>query len=440
MKNALAFNRLAGGSSPFTYLPAVRKAPRTFWVVSLMVVLPLFFSVGRYIPASKWSLEIAILMSVGAAILSTAGGRAPMRHPFNVYIMLTAFGLPIMGALAAYVVFGQPMIYGLAAQRGCLLALFAYAIGNMIFNGRVTLAELQRAFIILAWFNLAVCAPVLILLDPNNYSELGALVSDGGGIYNEFHLPMTFILLGAMYYVSMWMLSDRPRYGLFAAPFILYIVAGANGRILNLALAVTLLVIAWIGSPRKRLKNLSAALALAIAVVIGIAIVNPDKIGSTVIKYQDAFAAVAGAYDVADVSANARIVQTEVAWPYIYDNPITGTGALSNEWNGGYQQLFGYFHPSDLGMIGVMFVYGLIGVAFFSFQYIAFARLSPVVKHMSDKVPYNALLLAMFANLLFMLFSSIVTGSFILVPEQTLFFFAVILAQVRLNSVVITPQ
>lgn len=435
MNMSVPARELAGMSSWPAYPIAAVRDPRTTRVVALLVALPLFFSVARYIPALKWSLELGILLSVGAALLSNAGGRPATRSTFNVYIMLTAFGLPLLGAFAAYLAFDQPMVYGLAAQRGGLLALFAYAVGNLIGNGRLTFAEFERAFIILAWLNLAICAPVLMLLDPNNYSELGSLVSDGGGVFNEFHLPMSFIIFGALYYIGMWMLSDRARYGLLAAPFILYIVAGNNGRIVNIALAVTLLTIAWIGSPRKRVKNISAALALAIGVVLVVGIINPDKIGSMILKYQDAFAAVSGAYDVADVSANARIIQSELVWPYIYSSPIIGTGVVSNEWNGGYQQMFGYFHPSDLGMIGVLFVYGIVGVLFFSVQYLVFARIAPVVSYMADKVPYNALLLALFANLLFVLFSSVVTGTFILVPEQTLFFFAMIIAQARQNHV-----
>lgn len=421
------------GAPPAPAIPA--QAPRFYRVVFLLIALPLFFSVGRYIPLTKWTLEIGILMAIGAAVFADIGTRPGPRSSFNLYIMLVAFGIPVLGAFSAYAVFGQPMLYGLATQRGCLLALFAYAIGRLISNGRLTLAEFERAFIILAWVNLAICAPVLILLDPNNYSNLGALVSDGGGVFNEFHLPMVFIILGAMLYFSRYILSGNVKYGLMTLPFVLYIVAGNSGRILNISLVVSLMTIAWIGSPTKRAKNIIIAIAFGFFVVSAVALYNPDKIATMVSKYSDAFAAVSGAYDVEDISANARIIQTDMVTPFIADSPIIGTGSISNEWNGGYQQMFGYFHPSDLGVIGLAFVYGALGVAFFSIQYLVLFKILRIVSPLRSGHVHNDVLLAVLANLMFMMVASMVTGTFLLVPEQTLFFFAIIIAQLQLNVI-----
>ncbi len=426
-----------GGRPPM----AVQPAWRTSYVTFLVFALPLFFSVFRYIPLLKWSLELGIVVAIGMAIFSnlSLGNQRrlePKRSLFNIYILLTAFALPALGALAAYIVFDQPFIYGLAAQRGCLLALFAYGLSNLIASGRIKISELERALIILAWINLALCTPVLIFLDPNNYSDLGSLVSDGGGVFNEFHLPMPFIIFGLMYYVSVWMLSGRSYYGLFAIPFVIFIVSGNNGRILNIAIVSGLMSVAWIGSPHTRVKNIVSAVLFALVAMLAVSFLNPDKIGTMIEKYNDAFAAVTGAQSVNDISANARIIQTDIVWPYIDDSPIIGTGVLSNEWNGGYQQMFGYFHPSDLGIIGLIFTYGFVGVLFFWFQYVLIIRITPLVSFMSRRVPNNAFLIAIFANLLVMIIASIASGVFILVPEQSLFFFVIIIAQAKYNNVV----
>lgn len=428
---------VAGGRSLIIAQPTLRRA----YVVMLVIALPLFFSVFRYIPLLKWSLELGIVVAIGVAVFSNMSTgdsrrREPKRSPFNVYILLTTFALPALGALGANVVFAQPFVYGLAAQRGCLLALFAYGIGNLVASGRIRIPELERALIILAWINLAICAPVLILLDPNNYSDLGSLVSDGGGVFNEFHLPMPFIIFGLMYYISKWMLSDRIYYGMFAIPFIVFIVSGNNGRILNISIAIGLMAVAWIGSPHKRVKNIVSAVMFALVAMLAVSFLNPDKIGVMIEKYNDAFAAVTGAQSVDDISANARIIQTNIVWPYIDDSPIIGAGVLSNEWNGGYQQMFGYFHPSDLGIIGLMFTYGIVGILFFWFQYALFVRITPLVNFMSKKVLGNVFLLAIYANLLVMIIASLISGIFVLVPEQSLFFFAIIIAQAKFNNVV----
>lgn len=398
------------------------RKPRALRVLALVLALPLFFSVGRYIPGLTWTLEIAIVLSLLLAVLSVVGAKARTLDPFNIYIMLVAFGLPVLGALSANIVFGQPVWLGLAAQRGCLLALFAYAISNFLHTGRLTIAEFQRALVILAWLNLAVCAPVMIFLDPNDYSNLGALVSDGGGVFNQFHLPMLFIIFGALYFVSVWIFSGRPKQGLLAVPFILYIFGGTTGRVLSLSLIVAFVLIAWIARPRRRFGSIFGAIALIAVIFVVVEAALPGKIGTMLSKYQDAFSAVSGAYDVEDFSANARILQAETAWPYVLDNPIIGTGVISNQWNGGYESLFGYFHPSDLGLLGLVFVYGLVGLVFYGVQHVLLLKSLARVAGLVGRVPHSPFLLATTAILVFFFVSSVSSGTFLLYPEQPLLF------------------
>lgn len=407
------------------------RKPRASRVLALAVALPLFFSVGRYIPALTWTLELGIALSLVLAVLSVIGTKARKHDPFNIYLMLLAFGLPVLGALSASIVFGQPMWLGLAAQRGFLLALFAYAMGNFLHSGRLTIAEFQRALVILAWLNLAICAPVLIFLDPNNYRDLGGLVSDGGGVFNQFHLPMTFIIFGAIYFVCTWTLSGRAKYGLLAAPFLLYIFVGTSGRVLALAMIAALVMSVWIGSPHKRFGNVLGVIGLIAVFLVVVEFALPGKTGAMLSKYQDAFSAVSGAYGVDDISANSRILQAETAWPYVLDNPIIGTGALSNQWNGGYRATFGYFHPSDLGLLGLVFVYGLVGLVFFGVQYVLLLKsLSPVAR-LVGRVPNSAFLLAITTFVVFFLVASVSSGLFVLVPEQTLLLFVLMRYQTQ---------
>jgi hypothetical protein len=73
---------------------------------------------------------------------------------------------------------------------------------------------------------------------------------------------------------------------------------------------------------------------------------------------------------VEDVSANARVLETLIAMPYVQKNPWFGNGNISNQWQGGNEHVLGgYFHPSDIGIIGVLFMYGVTGLLLFSWQY-----------------------------------------------------------------------
>lgn len=392
-------------------------------VMILLLFLPIFFSIFRYIPGLEWTLDVAIFATV---ILAIATWRW-IPSSFNIYILIVSLVIPIWGAVCASLVFSQPLWLGLATQRAYLLALFALSIGRLISRRWITLSEIGKAFIILAWINLACCAPVVLFLDPNQYNDVGALVSDGGGVYNQFNLPLVFIVFGAFYYTGLWFNTNRIKHLAISAPFFLYIFGGNSGRILNISVISAVIFLAFMGSPRKRRAGNIFNILGVLVVVAGLAsLAAPEKFNTMVAKYADAFMAIDGQDAVDDPSANARILQTAIALPLITGNVVAGTGSISNRWNEGYKGLLGYFHPSDLGLLGVVFVYGSIGLLFFSVQYI-FAwrfgkKLIPTLHSHSESI----LLLAIMAYLLFVLVSSITTGAYAFAPEQSLFFLALL--------------
>ena len=68
-----------------------------------------------------------------------------------------------------------------------------------------------------------------------------------------------------------------------------------------------------------------------------------------------------------DVSANARISASLIVVNYFEAHSLSiwlGTGSVSNQWNDGYSSIFGYFYPSDIGILGGLFVYGIAGLVF----------------------------------------------------------------------------
>jgi O-antigen ligase len=162
--------------------------------------------------------------------------------------------------------------------------------------------------------------------------------------------------------------------------------------------------------------------------MVAASMLAPEKFNSMIGKYADAFSAIGGVDGVDDPSANARILQTAVALPLVEDNIFFGTGSVSNQWNDGYKGLFGYFHPSDLGVLGIIFVYGVFGFAIFIFQYILMWRQKILLISAIHSRRNTRFLLAIMACLLFMLFSSITTGSFAFSTEQSLFFLAILRA------------
>ena len=62
-----------------------------------------------------------------------------------------------------------------------------------------------------------------------------------------------------------------------------------------------------------------------------------------------------------EASSAVRFMEFNTALSYIDKNPILGNGFISNQWNGGWRDLLGYFYPVDIGILGNIFVFGILG-------------------------------------------------------------------------------
>ncbi|UUZ76163.1 hypothetical protein LP414_33175 [Polaromonas sp. P1(28)-13] len=269
------------------------------------------------------------------------------------------------------------------------------------------------------------CALVIFLLDPNQFADLPGLVTDGGGQYNQFVLPVTFIVFGFFYYSVSGIRHRNKRLSLLSVPFLVYIIVGTSGRVLNISVLVTYLVFLVIWTSRSKLiTHLSKVAVFAVVFVVVVQIAVPNKIPEMLLKYSDAFDAVLMKGEVSDPSANARVLQTAIAALLFYTYPLLGTGVISNQWNDGYKRLFGYFHPSDLGILGVVFVYGVFGAVFFAYQFVLVWK---CIRHLGPSQPkVNDLHYAIAAYLLFFFLSSVTTGAYVFSLEHSMLLLAIL--------------
>lgn len=401
---------------------------RTRTVLWMIVFLGLSFSIFRYLPGLQITTDAWVaVMALVLPVLIAHKLRNPHRRFTSVerYSLVILIVIPLISAFTSWRMFGQPMVYGLLSQRGLLLLGCAFLMSYYLRCGRVRVDELESAFKVLAWTNLALCAPVIFLLDPNKFSDLPNLVTDGGGQYNQFILPLTFIVFGFLYYAVSGIRHRSKRMSMLSLPFLIYIVVGVSGRTLTISVLATYLVFSVIWAPRSNLMtNLIKGAVFVAAFVAVIQLAAPDKIPELLSKYSDAFKAVLLGLEGSDPSANARLFQTAIAEPLILDNPLLGTGVISNQWNDGYKNLFGYFHPSDIGLLGVVFVYGVLGAVLFAYQFVL-AWTS--TRHLGPSHPkVNNLHYAIAAYLLYFFLSSITTGAYVFWLEHSMLLLAIL--------------
>ena len=108
---------------------------------------------------------------------------------------------------------------------------------------------------------------------------------------------------------------------------------------------------------------------------------------------------------IQDVSTLARVDQISFAYQKILENPIIGNG-IARSIN--MKSTFGkvYFFYSDIGLIGLIFIAGFLGLSLYLYQVFDSVKRIRIKQIITNTVFDNALVL----YLLFIVFSSFMTG------------------------------
>jgi len=337
------------------------------------------------------------------------------------YLWLLMFADLILAARGAQQVFGQPLAYGILSQREIVLIAAWLILANVLRRGIVKPADVESVLLYLAWGTFALYTAARLLLNPADfigYGE-GLVTHPMAGHEPSFKLQPYFLIFGVFYYAILGIRIERKRYYLAAA--ILFLAAlGGSGRGLAVSVAATLLLF-LLRLRGLRRGTIAGLKIVSLAAVIGGVIYesSPDILSARIAGFSDAFAVTVAGSTTGDSSANARLFETLTALPYMQAHPILGSGVVSHQWQGGSEMAMGeYFFASDIGIFGIVFSYGILGLLLFAFQYrIAWLAVSRLPE------PYHHPFLdAIKAFLLFSAFYSLETGMCVWDAGTTLFF------------------
>lgn len=348
--------------------------------------------------------------------------RAGLRFTrLELYLFLLMIADLVLAAWRAQKIFGQPLAYGILSQREIVLIAALPTLANMLRRGTVKLADLESVLLYLAWGTFALYSGARLLLRPSSFSAYGeGLVAHPmAGAEPTFKFQPYFLIFGVFYYAILGIRTERRRYYLASA--ILFVAAlGGSGRGLVVSAVATFIFFLY------RIRGLRRATIMAlksacIAALLGAAVyvIIPERLFARIAGFSDAIAVVVAGSTTGDSSANARLFETLAALPYIQAHPLLGNGVVSHQWQGGSEMAMGeYFFASDIGIIGIVFSFGILGLLLYAFQYriawLAVARLPDSIQ--------NPLLDATKAFLLFSAFYSLETGLCVWDAGTTLFF------------------
>lgn len=406
---------------------------RSFWhVIALAIFMLLSFSTLKYLPGMLILQDIwtaIIFAGVLYVYLPYVLKHGCLNIWFEGYVLMMMLLAPLISAVGALNEFGQPLFYGLAAGRSTLL-MGAGLLYTVMFRARIVDLELtRRAVIFTACISVVGWSFATAVIDTTQFDEpIPGLLEIGEG--GKLLLDPGFIVFGFFYFVFSYFFAGNKRSGFVALFFLAYLILGLGGRMCILATFLTLAIFLW------RKFSFDKVFFVGFKVVFVMALLSitlfatlPEKMEELVVKFQDAISVVVSGEEVEDVSAYARLMQKGIAEPYVERNLLFGSGFLSNQWEGGFLGRFNYFHPSDIGVFGVLFQYGVVGTVLFLFFYLFylfFLKKIPDLKDSSGMFAYSSS-----AMILYWFFYSASTGWFAFSVEQLVMVLSILLCLVE---------
>lgn len=287
---------------------------------------------------------------------------------FNKIILYFTFliiFIPIYSAINSNFQFGQPYFYGILSQRDWLLLGVGIWVFYSLIENKFSFDSLEKSFLFLIWTSLIFFSLIVLTYDPSELSDKSNFVFNTEDRGLRFKFQNFFITFGAMYYFIKFDVLRNKKYLFILMLFLIYILFVIQGRTYMLILASTFFLYYIFNYPIN--KILIKGFKIISFLILGIFIISfiaPNYLDRMVTLFAQMFTVLTGEMSN-DNSSNARIWTSLTVLNYFEHNDLSiyfGTGRLSNQWNNGYERLFGYFYPEDIGLLGGLFLYGILGL------------------------------------------------------------------------------
>ena len=402
-------------------------------VIALTIFLILGANIFQFFPFLKIMREVwyvfSFLYCVLFAFIVQLIGQKYRVSGFEIYLFSIIMVMPFVSAFRALEVFGQPLIPGLLTHR--VMASFGAGIALLYWVKRnvVSVEDIRVSLITAGWFCFVLYLFMYLLFDPARFGSIRGFV--GGGVVEPYHfiLNSKYIVFLVIYYIVVGYLKKSLMAVLLTLPLLFYliIVDGGRAQFLSLLVVLGLFFVKYLSLKRLFMIVLPFCIALAVAIVLAYSY-QQDEVMRVVEKFNSAILVVVTGKETSDASANARLREIELAMPYIKAHPFFGNGQLSAQWKGGYFGNVGYFSPSDIGIWGLLFVFGIFGLAVFYTQFVLAWMANRRQKRMIKRglAQESALRISVVYFILFTLIESLATGRVGLAGPVSFLFIAIL--------------
>ena len=363
------------------------------WLILLLCVVS--FGTFRNFPfeATVFLVEAPLLLLLSAFAVVYFIRRFQKRRHLNAleWIILLLSFMPLYSAVNAWMSFGQPIWYGLAAERRWLRIFVVLLFYVLISDRRLSWNDVVRIFLIVAGIHVVVhvLGYVLVqaLYDKPWTTPLFTNPTDRGLRFRAEDYFLVWLLIYAVTTLSLQSFR-KARWWLIpvigVVSYFLFIVKGRS-QIALISLVIVLMVLTLLRGRRLRMASMVISIVVLVEMVVTY-LFKPAPLLNTAKSFERIWQTVCvlneenriPSYKEArtrdlDVSTLARITQIQTTMDYMNDEPILwiiGTGRLSRHWHAGFNGKFTYLYPVDIGWMGIVFLYGLLGFMVVNMPYL----------------------------------------------------------------------
>ena len=335
---------------------------------------------------------------------------------FDLVIFSLAI-LPLTGAIASHVEYGQPLVHGILAFKDYYLFFVAYFLYYLLRREMISLKELENALMWSALISLFMFYLLSLTTNPAKYADTiiaGSQSTKGGGVYYRFNMGLIFY--GAIYFFVKAFKKDSLISLIICFLFVVYILFFRLDRTSMVACLLSM-GLAWLLSA-PRLYKVKSTLYFGIPGLLIVALILtafPSIIDRVVLMFWDAISTLIGENKGAG-QAKLRNYEAGIVIDQIKEHPILGNGRVSNTWvPGAFDYFYRFFYPSDVGFLGTVFVFGIPGTVLLYSQF--FLSLFTI---WHSKWMKNSFAIALVFYLLILFLDSLSNGSLIIFSAQTL--------------------
>ncbi|MFN0188187.1 MAG: hypothetical protein ACKVQV_05750 [Bacteroidia bacterium] len=300
------------------------------------------------------------IISIRDIILQWLSGKANYFH----LILIPLFILPFITSYQANLEFHQPILLGILSQRQHFIIFAGYFIVLGLKNNRFDIEDFRKHFLRSLIIIMGIMSFFSVFINPSVFNGTDFVeFSLNKGLHYEF--PSDVIATVILYSMFKLLKENSKRYIVLLLMGLLYFLIYLQDRsqLMMIGITVFIFFIRNIDIYRKLLYLLWGIVGGS-ALLLIIYFANPELIEHYITIFGNASTIVTGE-STTEYSTAMRISEAAIAIKGIKLHPLLGNGFVSSQFKGGFSGFFGYFFASDVGLLGNLFVYGIIGTLIF---------------------------------------------------------------------------